>query len=100
MDFETDREKLHGGHWQSFIVKPSMVLPKKREKGDLRWLGSVFIGSVDVDELAAAMIDVVRSGSEEQVLENAECVMRGRAVLDRDLEGWKSGQEKASWSLW
>jgi hypothetical protein len=86
MDFETNGESLHGGHWQSFIVKPSMVLPKKGEKGekgDLRWLGSVFIGSVDVDELAAAIIDVVCSGSEEKILGNAECVMRGRAALDR-----------------
>jgi hypothetical protein len=100
MDFETNGKFLHGGHWQSFIVKPSMVLPKKGEKGDLRWLGSVFIGSVDVDELAAAMIDVVSSGSEEKILGNAECVMRGRAALDRDLEGWERGYEKASWSLW
>jgi hypothetical protein len=67
MDFETNGEFLHGGHWQSIIVKPSMVLPKKGEKGDLRWLGSVFIGSIDVDELTAAIIDVVCSGSEEKI---------------------------------
>lgn len=100
MDFETNGEKLHGGYWQTFIVKPSMVLPKKGEKGDLRWLGSVFIGSVDVDELAAAMIDIGRNGSEEQISHNAEVVMRGRAALDRGLEGWERGAEKASWSLW
>jgi hypothetical protein len=76
------------------------VLPKKGGKSDLRWLGSVFIGSVDVDELAAAMIDIVRHGGEEQVSENAEVVMRGRAALDRDLADRDGGGEKASWSLW
>ena len=96
LDFETNGKKLHGGHWKTFIVKPSMILPKKGDKGDLRWLGSVFIGSVDVDELAAAMIDIGRHGSEEQISHNAEVVMRGRAALDRG----QKGDEKASWSLW
>jgi hypothetical protein len=100
MDFEVNERKLHGGHWKTFILKPSMVLPRKGDKGDLRWLGSVFIGSVDVDELAAAMIDIGRNGSEEQVSHNAEVVMRGRAVLDRVLYGEERGREKASWSLW
>ncbi|KAE9364074.1 hypothetical protein N431DRAFT_432169 [Stipitochalara longipes BDJ] len=100
MDFEANERTLHGGYWRTFIVKPSMVLPRKGDKGDLRWLGSVFIGSVDVDELAAAMVDIGRNGGEEQVSHNAEVVMRGRAVLDRKREGEERGSEKAAWSLW
>ena len=81
MDFED--EKIHEGHWQTFIMKPSMVSPKKGEKGSLGCLASAFIDSVGVDELAAAMIDIVKNGSEEQVLYNEDIVMRGRAALDR-----------------
>jgi hypothetical protein len=60
----------------------------------------VLIGSVDVDELAAAMIDIGRYGSEEPVLNNAELVMRGRAALDADLECYDPGYVKSSLSLW
>jgi hypothetical protein len=63
LDFQSNEAKLYGGNWQSFIVKPSMVLPKKREKSDLRWLGRVFTGSVDVDELAAAMLILCGMGA-------------------------------------
>lgn len=100
LDFENS-EELHGGYWQSYIAKPSMVLKqqKRGDKCELRWL-SVFIGSVDVDELAAAMIDVGRNGSEEPVFNNAEVVMRGRAALDTDLECYDPGYVKSSWSLW
>jgi hypothetical protein len=101
LDFENNEEKLHGGYWQSYIAKPSMVLKKQKkgEKCELRWL-SVLIGSVDVDELAAAMIDIGRYGSEEPVLNNAEVVMRGRAALDADLECYDPGYVKSSLSLW
>lgn len=81
MDFEGNT--AHSGLWHTFIVKPSMVLPKKGEKSDLRWLMSAFIGAVVVDELAAAMIDIVQNGSEDQISLNEDVVMRGRAVLDR-----------------
>jgi hypothetical protein len=83
MDFELNKE-LHAGLWKTFIVKPSMVLPKRGQKCDFRWLGSAFISSVVVDELAAAMIDIVQNGSAEQILLNSDVVMRGRAVLDRN----------------
>jgi hypothetical protein len=100
LDFENSEEELHGGYWQSYIAKPSMVLKKQRgEKCELRWL-SVFIGSVDVDELAAAMIDVGRNGCEVPVFNNAEVVMRGRAALDTDMERYDPGYVKSSWSLW
>lgn len=81
MDFE--HNKLHEGLWQTYIVKPSVVLPKKGEKCDFRWFASAFIDTVAVDELAAAMIDIVEYGSEVQVSMNGDIVMRGRAVLDR-----------------
>jgi len=84
MDFE--QSKLHEGLWQTFIVKPSMVLPKKRQRRDLRWLGSAFIRWVVVDELAAAMIDIVQRGSADQISLNGDVVMRGRAALDRKRE--------------
>ncbi len=57
---------------------------KRGEVSKMGWL-SVFIGSVDVDELVAAMIDVGTNGSEEPVFNNSEVVMRGRAALDMDL---------------
>ena len=95
VDFEMNKE--HESLWRTFIVKPSMVLPKKNEKGDLRWLASAFIGSVAVDELAAAMIDVVQNGSEEQISLNSDIVMRGRAALDRNLGELKSGFGGSDW---
>ncbi|TVY83242.1 hypothetical protein LSUE1_G001182 [Lachnellula suecica] len=74
------RTEVHEGHWSTFIVKPSMVLEQSACVFP-KLLGGV-IGAVQVNELAAAMIDIVRRGSEEQVSHNAMIVMRGRAVLD------------------
>lgn len=86
LDLDNSEEELHGGYWQNYIAKPSMELEKQKrgEVSKMGWL-SVFIGSVDVDELVAAMIDVGTNGSEEPVFNNSEVVMRGRAALDMDL---------------
>ncbi|KAH8669563.1 hypothetical protein BGZ60DRAFT_407788 [Tricladium varicosporioides] len=81
MAFEKKKE-LHNGLWESYIVKPSMVLKKEGQEGYLKWVGSFVIGGVYVDELAAAMIDIATNGSDMQIELNAEVVARGRKVLD------------------
>lgn len=81
MAFEKKKE-LHNGLWESYIVKPAMVLKKEGQEGYLKWVGSFVIGGVYVDELAAAMIDTVTNGSDMQIEKNAEVVARGRKVLD------------------
>ncbi|KAJ6626250.1 hypothetical protein B0H10DRAFT_1906815 [Mycena sp. CBHHK59/15] len=76
------QEAAHNGRWETNIVKPEMVMQKT---GDVfkRSLSAVGVfDSVVVGELAAAMIDIVRRGSEEKVTLNAELVRRGRAVLE------------------
>lgn len=78
MAFE-EKIEIHNGLWSSHIVKPSMVLPK--QAGIWLRLGGCIIGSVQVDELAAAMIDIVRNGSGGKIWQNAEIVMRGRSVI-------------------
>lgn len=73
------KEKVHEGRWETFIVKPAMVLHKE---GDvLKRLGGHLLGAVQVDELAAVMIDVVSNGNKDQILQNAEIVKRGRTLL-------------------
>jgi hypothetical protein len=72
-------QESHQGNWETYIVKPAMVLPLTG--GDLRWLASPILGSVRVDELAAAMIDIVYRGSDEQIAHNASVVCRGREAL-------------------
>jgi hypothetical protein len=66
--------------WETYIVKPASVLLCQ---GDgLKSMFSVF-GSVRVNELAAAMIDIVSHGSKEQTFLNAEIVSAGKAALAR-----------------
>ncbi|KAJ6559855.1 hypothetical protein B0H19DRAFT_1027617 [Mycena capillaripes] len=67
--------------WETYIARPAMVL---RTKGDaLKRLGGFVTGTVRVDALAAAMIDVVCCGNEngERVIENTEIVERGTKLV-------------------
>ncbi|KAJ7116082.1 hypothetical protein C8R44DRAFT_628851 [Mycena epipterygia] len=50
----------HEGKWETYIVKPATVL---RTEGDFLKSRLAVLGAVRVDELAAAMIDVVSRGS-------------------------------------
>ncbi|KAJ7504311.1 hypothetical protein B0H11DRAFT_1981622 [Mycena galericulata] len=73
------KQEVNQGHWETFIVKPAMVLHKE---GDvLKRLGGVLLGTVQVDQLAAVMIDVVSNGNKEQTLRNPEIVEKGKALL-------------------
>jgi hypothetical protein len=82
-----EKTEIHNGLWSTFIVKPSMVL--RKQNSILPWFSCCAMGFVRVDELAAAMIDIARNGSEEQVAQNPEIVMRGRSVLDTPKFGSK-----------
>lgn len=79
--------ELHKGLWSTFIVKPSKVL--KKQNSLIPWFNFCAMGFVKVDEMAAAMIDIARNGSEEQIAQNPEIVMRGRSVLDNPKFGSK-----------
>ncbi|KAJ7446768.1 hypothetical protein FB451DRAFT_1148321 [Mycena latifolia] len=73
------KEKVHEGRWETYIVKPAMVL---HTEGDvLKRMGGCVLGTVKVNELAAVMIDVVRNGNKEQIIQNAEIVARGKALV-------------------
>jgi len=82
-----EKAEFHNGLWSTFIVKPSLVLRKQHSL--LPWFSCCAMGFVRVDELAAAMIDIARNGSEERVAQNPEIVMRGRSVLDTPKFGSK-----------
>ncbi|KAJ7504307.1 hypothetical protein B0H11DRAFT_2349828 [Mycena galericulata] len=66
-------EAENQGRWETYVAKPAMVL---RAEGDiLKHIGSsLLFGTVRVNELAAAMIDVVTNGSKEQTLLNEEII--------------------------
>ncbi|KAJ6591485.1 hypothetical protein DFH09DRAFT_974577 [Mycena vulgaris] len=73
------KEKVHEGRWETYIVKPAMVL---HTQGDLlKRMGGYLLGTVKVNELAAVMIEVVSNGNQEQILLNAEIVSRGKALV-------------------
>ncbi|KAJ7116072.1 hypothetical protein C8R44DRAFT_628816 [Mycena epipterygia] len=75
------QKEVHEGRWETYIVKPAMVL---HTEGDvLKRLGGYLLGTVKVDELAAVMIDIVSNGSNEQILQNADIVARGKLLVKR-----------------
>jgi hypothetical protein len=49
-------------------------------------LGGYLFSSVRVDELAAAMIDIVRKGSNVQIVQNKELLSRGQVALNGQKE--------------
>ncbi|KAJ7446720.1 hypothetical protein FB451DRAFT_1291293 [Mycena latifolia] len=73
------KEKVHEGRWETYIVKPGMVL---RPQGDVlkRMGGWCLFDTVEASELAAVMVDVVSNGNKEQTLLNAEIVAKGKAL--------------------
>ncbi|KAJ6591483.1 hypothetical protein DFH09DRAFT_906987 [Mycena vulgaris] len=68
----------HKGRWETYIMKPATVL---RSEGDVLKSMVAVWGTVRVNELAAAMIDIVSQGCQEQTFLNAEIVSRGTAAL-------------------
>ncbi|KAJ7696585.1 hypothetical protein B0H17DRAFT_1158660 [Mycena rosella] len=74
------KDEVHEGGWETYIVRPAMVL---HVEGDmLKRIGGYLLGTVKVNELAAVMIDVVRNGNEEQILQNAEIVAKGKYLVN------------------
>ncbi|KAF8191045.1 hypothetical protein K438DRAFT_1919489 [Mycena galopus ATCC 62051] len=85
------QKDAYAGQWETYVARPAMVLPKKG--AILKSLVGGLIGSVRVDVLAAAMIDVVCGGKRngEWALENAEIVERGTALKKRQLMEYGRG---------
>ena len=79
-------ELPQGEALEAYIVKPSVVL-----RMDAWVLGMIMgvvpLPSIRVDELAAAMLDIVMIGDERRVWDNAEIVERGKEVLRRGASG-------------
>jgi len=61
------------------IARPNAVLNEKRMLSDR--MKSLIMTHIDVEELAAAMIDLVVHGSEQQYFSNEELAARGRKLL-------------------
>jgi hypothetical protein len=92
LGFISDKPK-----WETYVVKPSVVLPSTA--GRIHWLINLPLGSVKVDALAACMIDIVLNGNEggegdgdrfgvekPRVLQNAHIVQKGSDILRS--RGW------------
>lgn len=70
------------GTWETYIARPSMVLPNPT--GVLNsWAGWI-LGSVRVDELSEAMIDIVERGADTHTFENQDLVKRATEVMSKD----------------
>jgi len=69
------------GKLETYVVRPLLVVPKDGIKS---WVSCVTGPSVSIQvgELAAAMVDAALNGSETQIMDNAFLVSRGRNVLD------------------
>ena len=57
-----------------------MVLPT--DAGFVAKAVGALIGHVDVEDLAAAMVDLCINGSENKLWENNDLVVRGKRVLE------------------
>ena len=74
------------GRWETFIAKPAAVLKSERS-GMMDVVKSVSAGlmggdhSIRVDELAAAMIDMVSNGCKEHTVSNRALTRVGRKAL-------------------
>jgi len=65
--------------WETYIARPSMILPA--QAGTLSRMGGWALGAVGVDQLAAAMIDTVCNGAEQETYENADLLKKGSEIL-------------------
>ncbi|KAF7309855.1 NAD(P)-bd-dom domain-containing protein [Mycena indigotica] len=69
--------------WETYIVKPAMII--RPAGGTLKKLiSNAVFGTVRVDELAAAMIELVTRGAQKDTFENAEIVQLGKEMLAMD----------------
>jgi hypothetical protein len=66
------------GSWESYVSRPSMVTPSS--SGIMNILGEWTIGAIRVDQLAAAMIDIVENGAKQETFENADLLAHARQL--------------------
>jgi len=69
---EFTRRDAKVGSWETYIARPSMVLPNPPGVFN-SWAGWA-LGAVRVDQLAATMVDIVQKGNENEIFENADLV--------------------------
>lgn len=76
------REQAHDeapkDSWESYVARPSMVTP--RTPGILGTLGRWTLGAIRVDQLAAAMIDIVEKGAKQDTFENADLLAHAQQL--------------------
>lgn len=70
------------GSWETYIARPSMVLTNPPSVLN-SWAGWM-LGSIRVDELSKAMIDIVENGAEVHSFENEALVNRAAAVSSKE----------------
>ncbi|KAM0330027.1 hypothetical protein ACHAQA_004197 [Verticillium albo-atrum] len=78
----------HAAQWQAFILRPSAILTRGIPGAGV--LGAVMGGNwvVRIEELGAYMADVAAGAEgEEEVVENARIVARGRELLEASASG-------------
>ena len=76
---ELAHDKSPKGSWESYIARPSMVTPST--PGILSTLGGWALGAIRVDQLAAAMIDiVVEKGASQETFENADLLVHAQQL--------------------
>lgn len=69
-------EEAHADSWKSIVVRPAYVT---HGEPLLRFLP--FTWYIPANELAASMVELAVTGQGESMVENAELLRRGRAVL-------------------
>ena len=77
---EVAAREQHRATFDTLIVRPAVVLPKE---GGTKTAILGLAPSVNVEELAAVMVDAAVNGSKRQILENEMLKSQGRALLRR-----------------
>ena len=75
---ELAHDKSPKGSWESYVARPSMVTSSN--PGILSTLGGWALGAIRVDQLAAAMIDIVEKGAKQETFENADLSARAQQL--------------------
>lgn len=75
---ELAQESSQNCVWETYIARPSMVLPNP--PSFMASLGGWALGAIRVDQLAAVMIDVVEKGNEKITFENADLLQHAQRL--------------------
>ena len=74
LQFAADTERQ--GLWQTYIMRPSMIMPK--EPSLVQKILGYLLGSVKVDDLGRASIKLAVAGQDLRTLENDDLSRTGR----------------------